>query len=133
MQSTHSTKHRQMFVKVNVPVDVGVSDLIVALSEFPRLQTIESCQGEGSRPGNRNSDPWVCFRYGNYWEHPWKELANFIFDYLGPKLVQELGDRVSVVVRLTECGDVQAELWIRPGALEKTIATLERLAQELAA
>ena len=124
MKST-KTQHRQTFVKANVPVDVGVSGLIAALSEFPRLQTIESCQGD--------SDPWVCFRYGNYWEHPWKELANFIFDYLGPQLVQELGDRVSLVVRLTECGDVQGELWIRPGAVERAIVTLKRFAQKLPA
>jgi len=118
-------QHKQTWAQVNVPVDEGVSGLVTALSKFPRLQTIESCQGD--------NDPWVCFRYGNYWEHPWRELADFVFGYLGPQLVHELGDRVNLVVRLTEHGDVQAELWIRPGALERTIATLKRLAQELIA
>ncbi len=119
------TQHKQTWAQVNVLVDEGVSGLVAALSAFPRLQTIESCQGD--------NDPWVCFRYGNCLEHPWRELADFVFDYLGPQLVNELSDRVSVVVRLTEYGDVQAELWIRPGALERTIATLKRLAQELIA
>ncbi len=127
MKTIHfgKTQHKQTWAQVNVPVDEGVSGLVSALSGFPRLQTIESCQGD--------SAPWVCFRYGNYWEHPWRELAEFVFGYLGPQLVNELGDRVDVVVRLTEHGDVQAELWIRHGALERTIETLERLAQELPA
>lgn len=42
--------HRQKFIKVNVPVDEGVAELIAALSAFPRLQTISSCQGNGDRP-----------------------------------------------------------------------------------
>jgi hypothetical protein len=31
--------------KMNIPVDKRIGDLITALSLFPKLQTIESCQG----------------------------------------------------------------------------------------
>jgi len=34
-----------MWVKVNVPVDTGISGLVSALSTFPSQETIESCEG----------------------------------------------------------------------------------------
>src|SRR5208282_3991030 len=56
--------HTQTWAKVNAPVDTGVCGLVSALSMFPSLETIESCEcsvGECA---------WICFRYGAYWEHP---------------------------------------------------------------
>lgn len=65
--------HKQVFVKINAPVDAAICDLVSALGAFPSLETIESCQG------SEKSSAWVCFRYGNYWDHPWRDLAAFVF------------------------------------------------------
>jgi hypothetical protein len=37
--------HVETFVVINARVDVGVADLIAALSEFPTLCTLNSCEG----------------------------------------------------------------------------------------
>ena len=37
--------HQQICVKVNTPVDSGVAHLVEALSSFPELCTLSSCQG----------------------------------------------------------------------------------------
>ena len=116
--------HRQAWVKVNAPIDVGVSALIRVLSGFPRLQTIESCEGEA------DCSAWVCFRYGDYWKHPWRDIADFVLGYLGPNLVRGVGDAVNLSIRVTEAGFIQAELEVRRGAMPATIKTLEKLLQE---
>lgn len=115
--------HAQKWVKVNAPVDAGLEKLMQSLSAFPRLQTIESCQGNSTRPA------WVCFSYGNSWEHPWRELAAFALGYLGPGLISRVGDRAGVVIRVTTLGRVQAELTVRPGALRQTVKALRALAR----
>lgn len=115
--------HAQKWVKVNAPVDVALKELVRALSAFPRLQTIESCQGNDTRPA------WVCFTYGNSWEHPWRELASFVLGYLGPRFVSRVGDRADLVLRVTTMGKVQAELTVRPGAIRQTVKALRDLAR----
>lgn len=82
--------HTQVLVKVYARVDAGISDLISALSLFSTLETIESCQGSNQRPA------WVCFYHGNYWEHPWQDLATLVFGYLAPELNRKVGDDVGV-------------------------------------
>jgi len=59
-------EHRQVFVKVNAPVDIGVSPVVQALSLIPRLWTIASCEGR--------EYGFVDFRYG----HRWCEAAEFL-------------------------------------------------------
>lgn len=119
--------HQQVWAKVNVPVDEGVADLVAELSAFPGLQTIESCQRTPTQGA------WVCFHYGAHWEHPWRDLATFVFDYLGPFLAQEIGDLANVTLRVTGCGGVQGELAVRLGGLERTIRALRQLRREKAA
>ena len=68
--------HKQVFTKVNVEVDEGIELVVSALSLFPQLSTRESCQG-----GN-NLSATVFFEYGNTWQ----KAAEFLFDYLAPKL-----------------------------------------------
>ena len=48
------TIHRQAWVKVNTQVDRGIAALIEALSIFPELRTLESCEGT-------EDSAWVCF------------------------------------------------------------------------
>lgn len=117
-------KHIQTFVKVNVPVDKGIKDLIEALSKFPHLQAIESCENIG------NETAWICFRYGSHWEYSGSELINFIFKYLGPKMINKLGDRVHISVSLREERDVIAEITVRAGAMNKTIKTVKQIYHE---
>lgn len=115
--------HAQKWTKVNAPVDAALVELIHALSEFSRLQTIESCQGNRTRPA------WVCFTYGDSRRHPRRELASFVLGYMGPELMSEVGDRVDLVLRIISLGRVQAELTVRPGAMRQTVKALKDLAR----
>lgn len=116
--------HKQTWVKVNAPVDKGIKELVVALSAFPKLQTIESCQGEGE-------GAWVCFWYGDYWsEKPHKDLADFVLGYLAPRLHEELGDSIVISIRVDSAGIPQGDFTVRPGALPNTLKVLRSLAYE---
>ena len=71
-----------MFVKVNAPVDTGIGDLVAVPSKLPRLETIKRCQGD------ETGGVLVCFHLGAYWDHPWRELAEFVLNHLGPGLAR---------------------------------------------
>jgi hypothetical protein len=58
-------------VKVNAPVDEGIAELVAALSEFPEIETLESCQGDHDKPA------FVIFRLGS-----WRDCGSFLFDKL---------------------------------------------------
>jgi hypothetical protein len=108
-------KHTQAFTTVNAAVDAEMVALINALSQWPRLQTTKSCQGD------ENETAWVCFRYGEYWNEcvyysgarAWTVLTDFVFGFLAPKLDEKLGNKVSVLIRHSK-GKLQGELIIRP-------------------
>lgn len=104
------TDHREVPVKVNAWVDEGVADLVTALSEFDGIVTLESCQGD------IQSGAWICFRYGSFQDNAWRELADFVLGFLGPKLAEEIGDRANVRVQVTSIGAAQGEISIAPGA-----------------
>ena len=82
--------HTQVWAKVNVPVDKNIKELVEALSAFPKLQTIESCQEIAQ------DKAYVCFYYGDYWNHQWNELTDFVLNFLGPRIVNNLGDNVDI-------------------------------------
>ncbi len=113
--------HEQTWVKVNVPVDKGIKDLVEALSEFPKLQTIESCEDI------RNGTAWVCFWYGSHWENSYEELAHFILGHLGKELTKELGDMISISIYVNSAGLPQGELSVRQGAIVDTVRILRNL------
>ena len=113
--------HKQVWAKVNAPVDSSIVTLIEALSDFTGLETIESCQGNGKEP------IVVFFRYGEYWSDPWRPLADFVLGYLAPGLAKEIGDNASIVIRLDMSGVAQAHLKVRPGAVQQTIQVIRRL------
>lgn len=116
--------HSQTWAKVNAPVDQGVRGLIEALSAFPNLETVESCEGSDEQ------GPWICFRYGDYWEHPWRDLADFVLGYMAPKLVSAVGDDASVRIQVKPSGLVFGELSVRPGAASRVEAALWELARD---
>ena len=115
--------HKQTWVKVNAPVDFGIASIVSALSGFPELETLESCEG------NQDTAGWVCFRYGAYWQHPWKDLAKFTLGYLVPALARVVGDDASLRIQATPNGQFFGELSVRPGAANRVRIAIRRLAK----
>jgi hypothetical protein len=111
--------HEQVWVKVNAPVDRGVGSLIRALSAFPQLQTLESCE-------NLNGRAWVTFVYGL----DWRELSEFVFAYLGPKFATALGDRVTLDIHVTSNALHRAEMAVRVPAIPAAVKLLTKLRAE---
>ena len=118
------SEHEQVWVKVNAPVDRGISELIRALSGFSRLRTVESCEGN-------NEWAWVCFAYGeDRDEEPWRELSDFVFGEIGPALVREFGSRLNVSIHITEAGQFRAEMAVRRDAIPAVAKTLEGIKRQ---
>lgn len=113
--------HRQTWVKVNAHVDEDMAELIEALSTFPLLQTVESCQGSGAQ------SPWVCYLYGDYWADPWRSVTAFTLGRLAPHLAASVGDDARVSVEYCGSGIAQGHLTIRPGAVKRTAEAIRRL------
>jgi hypothetical protein len=94
------TEHREVPVKVNAWVDMGIADLVTALSAIEGLVTLESCQGNPD-----GSDAFVVFRYGD-----WKQCGDLLF---GRLLVAMSADLRAVVSLRLEAYDVDtARAWI---------------------
>lgn len=113
--------HRQIMAKVNVPIDRGIAPVIEALSLWPELQTIESCEGDVDNPA------WVCFYYGQSGANSWLGVSEFVLGFLAPGLARMIGDSAHVVVRLNGCGIAQGELMIRPGTISDVTNALTTL------
>lgn len=121
------SSHKHAWVKVNVPVDVGVSGIVSALSDFPGLETAESCKGYKGR------GPWVCFRFGNYWSHPWRDLTSFVCGFLAPRIFALVGDDARKRIDATTAGHFFGEISVRARAASRMEAALRRLAREFSA
>lgn len=119
--------HTQTWVKVNAPVDEGVAELIGALCAFPKLRTIESCQGGEGRPA------WVCFQYADEAAREWRGLAEFVLGYLGPGLARQVGDRAQIDIHVRSCGDCHGELRVWLEAMPQVLRALRRLRREFPA
>ena len=112
------TRHEQVWVKVNTQVDRGVAELIEALSEIPHLMTVESCQTNGD-------SAWVCFVCG---QNDWRPLAHLVLEQLGPSLMEEFGDRISLNVGITESRQYRAEMTVFKGVISAVSETIRKLA-----
>lgn len=110
--------HEQAWVKVNAAVDRGVVGLVEALSLFPELETIESCEGSDGEPA------WICFHYGH---EGWRDLVEFVFDFLAPNLFLRVGDSVTLVVRPRESGAALADFSVRPESKREVELALREL------
>ena len=125
--------HKQVWVKVNAPVDEGVVDLIHALSAFPKLETFASCQGGYPRSDSdeEGMPAMVFFHYGqDDFAHAHREIGEFVLGYLGPGLMKELGDLVSIGLGVKTEFVITAELTVRQGALPRTVRTIRKLARD---
>ncbi len=125
--------HKQVWVKVNAPVDEGIADLIRALSAFPKLETTESCQRGWKRSivDKEGAPAIVFFHYGQHdHAHPYREIGDFVLGYLGPGLMKELGDLVNISLHVTTQYIIMAELTVRQGAMRRTVRAVRRLRQK---
>lgn len=113
-----TSAHEQVYAKVNVQVDQKIVKLVEALSAFPQLETLESCQDIG---GHRSS--WVCFRYGT---NDWQDISKFVFGHLAPRLDQLVGDDISLSLR-PSFGGVVADFSVRSGRLNSVINAIARI------
>lgn len=113
-----------------MPVDEGLVDLIEALSLFPMLQTIESCQGETAKPASdgEGQPAQIFFHYGQHdHAHPYRQIAEFVLGYLGPELMRDLGDRINIRLDVTTQYIVMGTLTVRHGAMRRTVRAVRRL------
>ncbi len=78
--------HKEVWVKVNAYVDEGVAELVVALSQFPRLRTTSSCQGNPDQGQGRLPSIW--FTYGQDGE---ETVIDFVAE-LAPRLMEMVHD-----------------------------------------
>ncbi len=114
--------HKQIYVKVNTPVDEGVAELIEALSLFPKLKTSESCEEDS--PGKA----WVSFYYGDYWDNAWSELSDFLFGYFSPKMNNYFNDDIDIVIRATEFSGARAEIFVPQHLIDSVAKKIRELA-----
>lgn len=85
--------HQQIAVKINAPVDEGIACLVSALSEFPELYTLSSCEGAA----------FVTFRCGRTLEDSsvflcW--LSRRLITASGASVTAQWGGRNSMVLTL---------------------------------
>jgi len=107
------TPHRQVWVKVNTPVDEGIAELICLLNQIDHLFTLDSCQGyEG----------WghIYFRYGN-----WRNLASFVFGILDPAL-RGIGE-MHLCVESIDGNEPMAKLGFRTETIPQIVSVLKDL------
>lgn len=122
--------HKQVWAKVNAPVDEGVVNLIEALSSFPMLQTIASCQGDTGEPvlGKNGQPAKIFFHYGQHdYANPYRQIAEFVLGYLGPGLMRDLGDRIDIQLSVTTQYIVMGVLTVRPGAMRRAVRAVKQL------
>ena len=112
--------HAETWVRVNVPVDVGIAPLVAALSKIPTLETIESCEGN---PG----PAFVFFRFGD-----WRQSGAFLFDELRVELTDELRSNVSLTLRSLDGDLAMAEMTFDPQAADGLTACVRQAAARLA-
>lgn len=104
--------HKQVWVKVNTPVDEGLSELISLLNQIDRLYTLDSCQGYAG---------WgfIYFRYGN-----WLKLGHFVFGKLAPAL-REI-EEITLSLQTIDGDEPMAKLGIRKETIPQIVSVLKQ-------
>ena len=109
--------HSQTWIKVNAPVDIGVAEIVSVLNSVEGLETLQSCQGElGERWG------YVYFSIGD-----WRELCQFVFEKLAPRIREILEDDVTIDVQATTADRPLAKLGFRTEAAGSLASTLKEV------
>ena len=99
MQAERS-QHKQVRVKINARVDAGIAPLVSALSAFPWIETVDSCEGQA---GDADWPAHVFFSCGD-----WQRAAVFVHAQLAPALAR-LGISEDVRLYARGCGDPLVE------------------------
>lgn len=109
--------HRQIWVKVNAPVDEEIAEIVSLLSAVEGLQTLKSCQGEATvRPRDRESPAYVFFHFKD-----WETICRFDFGVVSPALA-ELDADTSVRVDVFNGSEPMCKTQIRSPAAVPTVA-----------
>ncbi len=116
-------EHKQVWVKVNAPVDAGIAELVAELNRLPGVRTLESCGGPEVCSGIEVPG-WVCFRCDERDGDDWEYAARLVLGKLGPALAKRLGEGAAVSLHVTPDGKVEGELRVRPGAYKETARAL---------
>jgi hypothetical protein len=114
--------HEQVWAKVNAHVDKGIAPLVSALSMFPELRTLSSCEGYDEKPAS------VSFKYGPDSPESWRELAAFVFGFFGPELMAKVGDYAHLSVEVSTWGEARGDLHIRPGCIQDVAKAVAEIA-----
>jgi hypothetical protein len=111
------TMHAQTWVKVNVPVDSGVAELVALLNSVDGLETLQSCQGDA---GGR--DGYVYFSYGD-----WRTMGELVFERIGPKLKDSLGEDAILTVNVTAADSPMVKLSFKAEAIGVIVSALKEV------
>lgn len=110
--------HKEIFVKVNAPVDEGIASLVLALSRIPDLITIESCQGGPQ-------DAFVCFHLG-----AWQECGDFLYGNLLPALSPDMRGQVALRMQAYDTDVARAFISVDPGAVPELSEAVQTSADQ---
>lgn len=111
-------RHAEAFVKVNAAVDEGIVDLVEALSQFPELVTIESCQGDPA-----GVQAFVFFRFGS-----WRKCGEFLFDRLLPTLPPDLMASTAFTVTAYSSDHALGQIYVDPAGIGSLASKVRELA-----
>ena len=95
--------HKEIWVKVNAPVDEGIAPIVTLLSEVEGLETLESCQGDSVD----EAPAFVFFRFKD-----WETICRFAFEVVSPALARLDAD-TSVSVDVFNRGEPMGKIQIR--------------------
>jgi tRNA(Phe) wybutosine-synthesizing methylase Tyw3 len=103
--------HKQVWVKVNTPVDEGIAELVCLLNQIDRLYTLDSCQGYNGRGS-------IYFRYTN-----WQKLGRFVFGTLAPALHDIEG--ITLCAEAIDGNEPMANLGFRTKTIPQIVSALK--------
>jgi hypothetical protein len=109
--------HPQTWVKVNVPVDEGIAEIVSVLNTVEGLETLQSCQGDAGK-----QDGYVYFACGD-----WRSLGEFIFERIGPKLRERVDEDATLRVDVTSADMPVAKLSFRAEAAGMVASALKEV------
>ena len=113
-------EHPTTWVKVNAPVDEGIAEIVVLLSEVEGLQTLESCQGVSSAYPDEERPAYVIFLFKD-----WGTISRFAFEVVSPA-VAKLDADTAVMVEVFNGSEPRGRIQIRSPAAVPVVAAALR-------
>jgi hypothetical protein len=109
------TAHEQVWIKVNVPVDAGVAEVVSILNTVDGLETLQSCQGDAGR-----KDGYVYFACGD-----WRQMCELVFQKIGPTLKSKVDEDAKLTVEATSADSPMAKLSFKAEATGIVVSALK--------